>query len=45
MNGLNVELVSAEIVFGVGEDLTRCLYLSKGGMNVAGYDRCVVDQV
>jgi hypothetical protein len=43
MNGLNVKLVSAKIVFGVGENLT--LYLSKGGMNVAGYDRCVVDQV
>jgi hypothetical protein len=45
MNRLNVELIPAEIVFRIGEDLARCLYLSKGRMNVARYDRCVVDEV
>ena len=45
MDRLNVQLISAKIILGVGQDLTRCLYLGEGGMNVTRYDRGIIDQV
>ena len=45
MDRLNVQLVSAKIILGVGQDLTCCLYLGEGRMNVARYDRGIIDQV
>jgi hypothetical protein len=45
MDRLNIQLVSAKIILGVGEDLTRCLDFCEGWMDVAGYDRGVVDEV
>jgi hypothetical protein len=45
MDRLNIQLVSPKIILSVGQDLTRCLYLGEGRMNVTRYDWGVIDQV
>jgi hypothetical protein len=45
MDGLNIQLVMAKIVFRVGEYLACCFYLCERRVYIAGDDGGVVDKV
>jgi hypothetical protein len=45
VDGLNIQLVMAKIIFSVGEDLACCLCLCEWSVYVAGYDGGVIDEV
>ena len=45
MNWLNVQLVAAELILCIGEDLTRCLYFGESRVHITGYDGSVINKI
>ena len=45
MNWLNVQLVAAELILCIGEDLTRCLYFGESRVHITRYDGSVINKI
>jgi hypothetical protein len=45
MDGFDIQLVMAKIIFSVSEHLARGFHLCKWRVYIAGYNGCVIDEV
>jgi ferritin-like protein len=45
VDGLDIQLIMAKIVFSVSEDLACCFYLCEWRVYITGYDGGIVDKV